>query len=434
MKQIVATGLNHRTAPVELREKFAVAPAEIAAALESLLAQPGVQEAVIVSTCNRVEIYSVEDAMEPESAAETGEIPCRGTASFFSEFFQVEPGQYINHLYRLYDEKAVRHLFTVAAGLDSMLVGEPQILGQVKDAFACAQTGGATGPVLNGLFNRTLAAAKRARTETGIGQNAVSVPYAAVELAKRVFDSLKGKSVALLGRGEMCEATAVHLTRAGVENVYAVNRRMDDAVDFAKKIGGVPLEYRQDLDFLMHADILVCGTRAEHPLVTREALHAVMSRRRNRLLLLVDISVPREIDPSCNELPNVYLFNVDHLEGMVTENKRVRVEEARKAASLLEQEVAAFWDWYGSLNVVPTIVAFRDHLETLREGELKRVFGEYAGWSPEQRETVEQFSRALINKIGHLPTVKLKNADDAERASHYSGILRHLFELEKKEK
>lgn len=434
MKQIVATGLNHRTAPVDLRERFAVAPDDLPAALESLLAQPGVQEAVILSTCNRVEVYSVEDAPEPGEPADPAAISQRGTASFFAEFFKVEPSQYINHLYRLYDEKAVRHLYTVASGLDSMLMGEPQILGQVKDAFANAQAAGTTGPILNGLFNRTLAAAKRARTETGIGQNAVSVPYAAVELAKRVFDSLKGKSVALLGRGDMCETTAIHLARAGVDSIYAVNRRMEDAIEFAKKIGAVPVEYRPDLEFLLHADILVCGTRAEHPLVTREALHAIMGRRRHRLLLLIDISVPREIDPSCNELENVYLFNVDHLEGMVAENKRLRMEEARKAASLIEQDVAAFWDWYTSLDVVPTIRAFRNHLESLRDSELKRVFGDYQGWTPEQREAVEQFSRALINKIGHHPTVKLKSATNAERALHYSGILRHLFDLELSEK
>lgn len=427
MIQIVATGLNHRTAPVALRERFALKDDDVPAALQMLLAQPGVQEAVIISTCNRVELYSVEET-EGTGPQE------HGTASFFSAFFNVEQAQYINHLYRFHDEKAVRHLFSVASSLDSMIVGEPQILGQVKEYFTRAQAEGATGRVLNGLFSRSLAVGKRTRTETSIGEMAVSVPYAAVELAKKVFDSLHGKSVTLLGRGKMSELTSRHLKRSGVESLYVVNRTHEKAVEFAKKVGGVPLVYDHDLDFLLHTDVMICSARAPHPLVTRDALQKVMVKRRNRLLLLIDISVPREIDPAINDMDNVYLFNIDHLENMIAENKSLRAEEARKAGAIIEEELVKFMEWWNSLDVVPTIRAFREHLDTLRSDELARVMGNYEGFTDEQKDLVEQFSRSLINKVGHLPTIRLRGTPDPEKARDYSSILKHLFDLEPKDK
>jgi glutamyl-tRNA reductase len=425
VSQIVATGLNHRTAPVELREKFAVPDASLESALQVLYALPGVREAVILSTCNRVELYTVE---EGEGA------PGHGSASFFRNFFQVNESVYISHLYRLYDEKAVRHLFSVASSLDSMIVGEPQILGQVKEYFLKAQIAGTTGRILNNVFGRALAVGKRTRTETAIGEMAVSVPYAAVELAKKVFDSLQGKTVGLLGRGKMSEITARHLKRSGVENLYVINRDMEHAIEFAKLVGGVPLGWSEDYEFLMHTDILICSTRASHPLITLEPLQKIMARRRNRMLFLIDISVPRRIDPAVNELENVYLFNIDHLEKMVAENMRLRMDEGRKAAAMIDDEVMAFQQWLGALDVVPAIRAFRERLESLRADEISRVLRNYEGFAPEQRELIEQFSKALINKIGHLPTTKLKSAADPDKAMRYSDILRDLFDLEKQDK
>lgn len=424
MMQIVATGLNHRSAPIELREQFAVGVKDLPAALQKLYSRPGVQEAVILSTCNRVELYTVEDDASSD----------RGSASFFSDYFGVPEADYISHLYRLYDEKSVRHLFSVASSLDSMIVGEPQILGQVKEYFAQAQMLGTTGRIFNQLFSRALNVGKRTRTETAIGEMAVSVPYAAVELAKKVFDSLKGKSVSLLGRGKMSELTARHLKRSGVEAIYCVNRHHERAIEFATKIGGTPLTYTEDLEFLVRTDILICSTNAPHHLIETAALDAAMSRRKNRMLLLVDISVPRAIDPAADDLSNVYLFNIDHLQDMVAENRRLRMEEARKASSIIEEEVQNFLEWMQSLDLVPTIRAFREHLEAMRSDELTRWLGKLQSLDPEQRELVEQFSRSLVNKIGHMPTSRLKDAPDAEKAAQYGDILRHLFGLERMDK
>ena len=414
-------GCSHHNAPLEVRERLAFSPDQARTALVQLRAQFPETEAVLISTCNRVELYTVEDG--------TGR-PGRGSATFFGEFFQVSDGSYINHLYRLYDEKAARHLFSVAASLDSMIVGEPQILGQVKEHFLKAQLAGTTGRVFNHLFAQALNLGKRVRSETAIGQMAVSVPYAAIELARKVFDNLEGKSAGLLGRGEMSELTAQHLLRAGVDNLYVVNRDLDKAIEFAGRVGGVPLVYQDDLDFLLHADILVCSTSAPNLLITPEPLHRVMSKRRNRLLLLIDISVPRQIDPAVNDLENVYLFNIDHLQKMTAENMKLRMEEARKASALIEDEVQKFLEWLGSLDVLPTICAFRELLERIRRGELSRVLKDFDGFAPEQKELVEQFSRALINKIGHVPTTKLKDVPNPERAMHYSSVLRDLFELD----
>lgn len=423
MYRIIATGLNHKTAPVEIRERFAIPAAELPDALQMLYAQPGVLEAVILSTCNRVELYTVEEGESP---------PKGGSGSFFSDFFGVEESSYINHIYRYYDEKAVRHLFTVASSLDSMIVGEPQILGQVKDHFGYAQAAATTGRIFNGLFPRALNVGKRTRTETAIGELAVSVPYAAVELARKVFDSLAGKSAVLLGRGKMSENTARHLKRCGIDNIYVVHRDPACAYEFASKIGGVPLEYTDDLAFLAQADIVMCSTNAPHLLVTRKPLADIMARRKHRFMLLIDISVPRAIDPAVNDLDNVYLSNIDHLQSMVAENTRLRIEEARKAGAIIEDQLQLFMEWLNSLDVVPTIKAFRDHLELLRSEEIHRVMKNFEGFAPEQRELVEQFSRALVNKIGHMPTSRLKSAPDPEKAMHYSSVLRQLFDLEQR--
>lgn len=421
MTQFVATGLNYRSAPVELRERFAITESDLPAALESLCNSPSVHEAVILSTCNRVEFYTVEDR------------DSQATTEFINRHYNIPPAEYADHTYRYTDEKAVRHLLSVAASLDAMIVGEPQILGQVKDQFLRAQAAGSTGRILNQLFSRALAFGKRVRTETAIGQLAVSVPYAAVELAKKVFDSLNGKTAALLGRGKMSELTALHLRRAGVSHVYVVNRDYDNAVEFARKVDGMPILYDDELSFLLHSDILICSTRAPHHLVTPAPLKTIMSRRRNRMLFLVDISVPRRIDPAVSELENVYLFNIDNLENIVDENRRLRMDEARKASALIEGEVEQFLAWTSSLKVVPTIRAFREHLDSVRAEVEGSLLGDYEGFTPEQRERIEQFSRTLINKIGHFPTVRLKESPSDEQAVGYSKALRDLFDLEVEE-
>lgn len=424
--QIVATGFNHRTAPIELRERFAVPDRRLGEALEKLRGHAGVEEAAILSTCNRVELYTLEETTSPGSPS--------GSASFFGEFFGVEEHAYINQLYRLFDDNAVRHLFRVASSLDSMIVGEPQILGQVKEAFIRAQVEGATGRVLNNMFSRALAVGKRVRTETGVGELAVSVPYAAVELAKQEFESLRGCSVALVGRGEMSELTARYLQRAGADPIVVVHRSKSHAMSFASRIGGVPRQFDDSLDFLIEPDIFIVSTDAPHHLVSMDAVRAVATQRgRGRTLLIIDISVPRAVDPAVGDVAGVKLFNVDHLETMIYDNREARQEEGHKAECIVENEVRSFVDWLASLDIVPTIRAFRDYLETVREAEIERWVKKFNGISPEQRKTLEQFSKALINKIGHRPTTKLKGVGDPDEALHQSDVLRHLFGLERGE-
>ncbi|MCX7963171.1 MAG: glutamyl-tRNA reductase [Candidatus Hydrogenedentota bacterium] len=421
--QIVVTGLNHRTAPVELREQFAIPEAQLGEALEVLLAQNGVSEGVILSTCNRVELYTVESA--------SGEK--QGSASFFREFFHVAEHRYINHLYRLYDAAAVRHLFNVASSLDSMIVGEPQILGQVKQAFLRAQEVRATGPILNHLFTHALAVGKRARSETAVGTQAVSVPSAAVDLARTIFDRLEGKRVVVIGRGKMSELALRHLKRENVREVIVVGRCLGHAHRFAKEVGASARPFDEALTFLDDADIVLASTRAPHMLLSAAAVRQLMRRRHNRLLLIVDISVPRVVDPAVNDLENVYLFNIDHLEEIVAENYRLRLEEARKAGALIEEETAEFLEWFNSRQVVPTIQAFREYLETVRREEVQRVLSDLSRFTPEQRELIEQFSRALVNKIAHTPTVRLKSAPDPETASQFSAALQALFDLQERQ-
>ncbi len=419
--RITVTGISHHTAPVELREKFAVSSADLPRALVHLMGWPQVAESVILSTCNRVELYTVEDRLQPGQ---------RGSASFFSAMFGVGESKYINHLYRFHDGPAIRHLFGVAGGLDSMVVGEPQILGQVKQAYHEAAACGAAGPLLSRLFQAALAAGKRVRNETTIGRRAVSVPYAAVRLVQTVFPTLDGRTAVLLGRGAMSELAARHLRRAGVGRLLAVNRSPERAAEFARRVGALPLVYAPDLEFLADADILVCCSRSPYPAITAESLAPVMERRDGRLLVLVDISVPRAIDPGVSSLDNVLLYNIDDLEAIVERNRGARSGAVKRAEAILEEEAAGFATWLSSRDVAPFIRGFRDHLEGLRAAEIERVFGPGGEPAGEQRARIEEFSRALINKIAHNPIRALKANDDPDATARRIAALTELFGIE----
>jgi glutamyl-tRNA reductase len=420
---IVVTGISHRTAPVELRERFAIAPAETGAALARLRAMPGVREAAILSTCNRVELVTVED----RAASRGGADAHPGTASFFARHFGVPETCYVSHLHRLHDEAAVRHLLSVAAGLDSMILGEPQILGQVKEAYHRAREAATAGTLLGRLFERALAAGRRARAETGVGRHSVSVPRAAVRLARTVFRSLEGRTAVLLGRGAMSELAARHLRRAGAARLVAVNRSPETAAEFARRVGAVAATHSQDLAFLDDADLLVCCSRAPYPVITPDALAPAMARRGQRMLLLIDISVPRQIDPAVAQMEQVLLYNIDHLEQIVDDNARQRAAEARKAAAIVEEETAGFRDWMASLDVAPAIRAFRDRLETVRAAEVERALRGMDAVTPAQRARIEEFSRALVNKIAHAPTAALRREPDPDRAARLAEALERMF-------
>lgn len=420
MKQLVVTGLNHRTAPVGLRERFCVAKHQLADCLRELKRSPHIHECVILSTCNRVELYTLETPPEGQ------EVP---TLEFFSTYFGVGRSDLLPHLYRYTQEQAVEHLFTVAASLDSMVIGEPQILGQVKQAYAAAQQAGATGPIFHRLFTQALHVGKRVRHETEIGRLAVSVPYAALELAKRIFEDVRGRRIVVIGRGEMSEVALRHLEKAGAGSLVVVGRCFGHACQFARKFAHAQARpYDESLHFLNDADIVLASTQAPHYLIRAEAVADLMRRRRNQLLLLIDISVPRVIEESVNEIENVYLFNIDHLQDVVDTNYKLRLEEAEKARSLVAHEVEEFFQWLDTRNLVPTIQAFRQHLEILLKEEIERIGGR-ASLDTAQREIIESFGRSLINKISHQPISCLKKQNDPFAAAFVREALSQLFDL-----
>lgn len=415
--RITVTGLSHRTAPVELRERFAFGR-DHGDALRALAACEGVRGAVILSTCNRVELYTLEQRLAPGG---------RGSASFLGDWFGIAESEYIDFLHRYHDEQAARHLFGVAAGLDSMVRGEPQILGQVRQAYQSAVAAGTAGGVLGRLFERALAAGRRVRGETRIGRAGGTVANAAVDLARTVFRSLEGRSAAILGRGAMSGLAATQLRRAGVARLVAVNRTAEAAAQFACRVHAEPWVIAPELDFLDDVDVLLCCSRAPYQHLTAGAVDAAMRRRGGRLLLVIDISVPRGVDPAVGELENVLLHNIDDLEGMARAGAGEHASADGRAAEIVEQEVARFREWRQALDVVPCIRAFRGRLDELREAELRRVFRDCPDLTADQRARVEEFGRALVNKLAHRPTRALKDASDPDAARRLAECLDELF-------
>lgn len=426
MRQLVVTGLSHRTAPLQLRERLCVDNHHLAEALEQLRAQEGVDECIIVSTCNRVELYTLQSSEA---------LPEQPSVAFLLSRFGVSRDELLPHLYCYLQEAAVEHLFTVAASLDSMIIGEPQILGQVKQAFAAAQQVGAAGPVLHRLFTQALHVGKRVRHETDIGRLAVSVPYAALELAKRVFDDVRGRNIVVIGRGEMSEVALRHLEKAGAASLVVVGKCFGHACQFARKFARAQARpYDESLKFLDDADIVLASTQAPHCLVRKQAVAELMRRRRNRLLLILDISVPRVVEEAVNDVENVYLFNIDHLQHVVGTNYQLRLEEAQKARALIEEEVREFRQWLDSRDVVPTIQAFRKYLEQILHEEIEQLARACGEDATDQRRLLESFGRTLINKISHRPITCLKNQQDPYSTAVVREALVRLFELDQRER
>ena len=398
-ERLLLVGLNHRTAPVEVRERFALEkkgthPLDI---LRQEL--PQASEAYFLSTCNRVEFLLVTEEVEGALAG-LKDLLARETGLPRSRF---EP-----HLYVLRDREAVRHLFRVAAGLDSMVLGEPQILGQVKEAYREAARRRTTGPILNRLLHRTFSVAKRVRTETGIGSYAVSVSYAAVELAKKIFGSLRGKKALLVGAGEMAELAAQHLLSAGVEKMLVANRTFSRAVELAERFRGEAYSLEELPECLLEADIVISSTGAPGYVITRETVKPLLRKRRLRPLFFIDIAVPRDIEPAVNELENVYVFDIDDLKQVVEENLGRRRKEARRADRIIEEEVLKFERWLRELEVYPTIKALREKAEEIRRRELARTLPRLRNLSPEDKEALEVMTEAIVNKILHAPILYLK--------------------------
>jgi glutamyl-tRNA reductase len=417
---ILAVGLNHTTAPVEIRERLHLRETDLPAVFERLEHEAGVSERLVLSTCNRVEVYAVTD--DPDQAqAVIPRVLAEGThtpLSFFAE-----------RLYRHQQEAAVRHAFRVAASLDSLVLGESQILHQVKAAYEAARAQAATGPILNTLMARALGVAKKVRTETGIGEAAVSVPSAAVGLARTIFGELTGRTVLIVGAGEMADVAAHHLKGEGVETVLVAHRHFDRAVELAGQIGGRAVRFDQIRQELLRADIVLSSTAAPHYILHRVDVEEIIRLRRNRPLFIIDIAVPRDIDPAVNEIDNVYLYDIDDLEGVVAANRQARERESAQAELLIEREVATFFRWVKSLEVVPTLVTLRRHLEEIREMELASALSRLPELTPAQQEVVRSLANGIVNKILHHPTTELKRQSVDRDGLLYVSALRRLFGL-----
>lgn len=424
-KQIVIVGLNHRSAPIEVRETVAFENSYLKGALGRLLAIPSIQEGVILSTCNRVEVVAAVAENAPAFADIKVFLAAHAAGRSDNGFEE--------HLYAYHGPEAVRHLFRVAASLDSMVVGEPQILGQLKEYYNIAQEAGAIGAILHRLFHRSFSVAKRVRTETGIASRAVSVSSVAVDLAKRIFDRFDDKTVMLIGAGKIGDLMARHLQRNGVKSLMVTNRTFERAVELAGTIHGSPILFEDFPRYLKLADLVIGCTGAADILVDAAMVERVLRERKQQAMFFIDIGDRRNFDPRINEIDNVYLYNIDDLKGVADENLQERSQEARKAEGIVDEEVESFLRWMISLEQVPTITALRQRLEEIRQREIeKSLTGSLKDLSDRQRQAVEEMTAAMINKILHAPITRLKeNSADREELV-YIAALKRLFDLEGK--
>lgn len=398
---LIVVGLNHTTAPVQIRERIAFNTKDsLREGLKTLIQNEKINEAVIFSTCNRVEIYVASE--EAYSAVEY-------IKQFLSKFHKIDIEDFERYLYVYIDRDAVTHLFKVASSLDSMIVGEPQITGQVKDSYEVALSEGTTSLILNYLMNRALFTAKRVRNETRIGENPVSVSYAAVGLIKKVFDELSKKTILLIGAGEMAELAMKHLIGTGIKNIYVTNRTYERAKELAKEFKGVAIPFEKLKEYLAKTDIVICSTGAPHYVVELQMVKEIMPVRKHKPIFFIDISVPRNIDPSCDELDNVYLYNIDDLQNVVDSNILERKKEAEKALKIVEEETEKFFQWLSALQSVPVIVSIRNKAEQVRQEELEKFKSKFKELPPEILNSVDYLTQSIINKIMHSPTTALKN-------------------------
>lgn len=415
----VLIGVNHTTAPLDVREQLAISEARLPDAMRRLAEYPGVDEAMILSTCNRVELLASCD----------GEADLRG---FLRDNFQVEPSRYAGCLYEYRESEAVRHLFRVAASLDSMVVGEPQILGQVKEAYATARAVGAIRGRLDALVSRSFAVAKRVRSETAVGSSAVSVASVAVELAKKIFGSLEGRVVYVVGAGKMSELAARHLMAHGAGTIFVANRTYERAQQLAGKFGGQAMLFEQLYETADRADIVITSTGAPFAIFRREHAELFMARRKNRPMFFIDIAVPRDVDPEVNKVDGLFVYDIDDLQSAVSSHVADRRSEAERAEAIVAAEVERFQARLKTLDVVPTIVSLHDHLETIRQAEIDRVRGRLGPLSPEQELALEALTRGIINKIMHTPISALKTAAREPESTTVVELIRKLFNLQEK--
>lgn len=413
---ILVLGLNHKTANVDVRERLAFNGEKLNEGIFGLKKLPEIDEVALLSTCNRVEIYaSAKDSKNSEDAIK----------DFLARYHSIKRGEFENNLYFLSDADAIRHIFRVASSLDSMIVGEPQILGQLKGAFDFALNNKTTSIILNKLMKNAISTAKRVRTETRIAENAVSISFAAVELARKIFRELSGKSFMLLGAGEMAELAARHLITNGVRDVKVANRTYERGCELANDFSGRAVRFEDFLRELVFTDIVICSTGASDYVLKKEQMQRIMKERRYKPVFLIDISVPRNIDPDINGLDNVYLYNIDDLQEVVDTNMLERKKEAEKAEKIIDEEVGKFIKWMASLDSVPTIVALREKADEIKNEELEKFKHRFPEFDEEKMKAVEYVATSIINKLMHPPMVALK--ENSQDRRELIAIIRKIY-------
>lgn len=419
---ILTVGLNHRTAPVEIREKFTFAPDRLPAALALLKGTKSVLECVIVATCNRTEIYAVIDRKYKSGHFVRG---------FLEQWFGIPKEQFDPYLYVLEDQAAISHLFRVTCGLDSMIIGETQILGQTRDAFLLAQEQHATGTLFNTLFKQSITLAKRAHAETSIGENPVSVSYAAVELGKQIFGSFGDKNVLIIGAGKMSELTATHLQSVGVSRIMVMNRTFGKALQMAEKFGGRAYEMSQMSLALREADIVISSSGSqEYVLLKDQVKEALHSRKRSRPLFMVDIAVPRNLDPAIGELSDVFLYDIDDLESMVETNLAERRKEAEKLMVVIGQEVLAFEQWLKTLGVTPVIRALQEKSNRIYEETMESMMKKLPELDERQQKVIRKLAKSIVNQMMRDPILRVKDLAGGRHGDEALDMFTELFALE----
>lgn len=420
---ILIVGLNHRSASVEVREKLALND-NLDGTLRRLLETTEIKEGALLSTCNRVEVIAC--TTDPQAAAAQ-------IKEFLAIERQVPRSFFETHLYTRTDKEAVGHLFRVAASLDSMVVGEPQILGQIKDSYAVSSAAGTVGTVLHRCFHKSFAVAKRVRTETRVAAKAVSVSSAAVELACKIFDSLADKTAMLIGAGEIGELAARHLQAHGIGTIIITNRTFHRATELARKLGGTAVPFESFPKYLKLADVVIGSAGGSDYLLGPTAVLEALRERKRRPMFLIDLGVPRNFDPHLNDVDNVFLYDIDDLEKMIEGNKGEREKEALKAEAIIKEEVESFWKWLDTLGVTPTIVALREKAETIRRQELEKTLSSLKDLPPQARGAMEALTTAIINKLLHAPIIYLKRHEASGQGPPPVETFRRLFDLDRDE-
>lgn len=418
--EIVVIGLNYKTTSVDVREQLSGFLTEKGPNPASTPEAPGLVESLFLTTCNRVELLFTSE--DPDRTT-------RELIQYWAGGIQKTPADVVPEIYVLRADKAIQHLFKVAAGLDSMVIGEPQILGQIKEAYQKSVKDQTTGVILNRLLHKTFSVAKRIRTETGIGGLAVSVSFAAVELAKKIFQDLAGKKVLLIGAGEMAELAAEHLLNNRVQKFIVANRTLERAMDLARRWQGQAISLDEIPSALFESDIVISSTGAPEIIIDYSQVKSIMKRRKQRPLFFIDIAVPRDIDPRINEMDNVYLYDIDDLQGVIHQNMAVRKQEAQKAERIVEEEGLKFGSWLNGLDVVPTIISLRKKIEAIRQGEWKKAGPALEGLTPGQQKAIEQMTGSIINKILHDPISFLKETGHQDHKDVKIDQIQKIFKL-----